>query len=195
MNLKPPAESVYNIPEDLITAVNKHAGPQKYAVIKCHSKKYLKDDLIHKVIFWCDWGDKYIVTVNDAYWKRWTSDTQLQKCPYWVNALWKDFKHNHNFTIKFSHSALRKLNPNIQKTVVKQSAAEITFEWIVTALWNINHLMPLIKHNIYNAKTHLRRKALLTHLYSDLNADPQWQLHLHLHKKLSESSSKSFLCT
>ncbi len=50
MSLEPLTEGVYNILEDLVTTVNKHAGPQRYAVIKYHSKRYLKNDLIHKVI-------------------------------------------------------------------------------------------------------------------------------------------------
>jgi len=54
MNLEPPAEGVYNTLEDLVAAVNQHAGPQGYAVVKCHSKRYPKDGLIHKVTFWCD---------------------------------------------------------------------------------------------------------------------------------------------
>jgi len=54
MYLKPPTEGVYNTLEDLITAVNKHAGPQGFAVIKYHSKRYLKNSLIHKIIFQCD---------------------------------------------------------------------------------------------------------------------------------------------
>jgi len=46
---------------------------------------------------------------------------------------------------------------------VKQFAAEITLRQIVTVLQNMNSSMPLIKHNIYNAKTHLKRQALDLH--------------------------------
>jgi len=141
-------------------------------VVKCHSKRYSKNGLIHKVTFWCDWGDKYVVTVNDVYQKRWTTGTWLQECLIWVNALWKDegwiltvphSEHNHSPTIESSHPALRKLNSDIQKTIVKQSAAEITSEQIVTALQNTNSLMPLIKQDVYNTKAHLKHKALGLH--------------------------------
>lgn len=154
MALKFSAESVYNIFENLIINVNKHAESQNYAVVKCHLKRYSKNDLIHKIILWCDWENKYVKMINDTYRKRWTTDTWLQKCFFWVNALRKNdcwmltvfhSEHNYSSIIKFSHSALRKLNSNVQKTVVKQSAAKITFRQIVIVLWNMNSLMSLIK--------------------------------------------------
>jgi len=110
--------------------------------------------------------------VNDAYRKRWTTGTRLQECPYRVNALRKDEgwiltvphpEHNHSPTIESSHPALRKLDPDIQKTVVEQSAAEITPGQIVTALRNTDPSTPLIKQDVYNAKAHLKREALGLH--------------------------------
>jgi len=82
MALESPAEGVYDTIEDLIVSVNKHAGSQGYAVVKCHSKRYPKDGLIHKVTLRCDRGGKYVKTVNDTYRKRWTTGTRLQECPF-----------------------------------------------------------------------------------------------------------------
>jgi len=49
MTLESSAENIYNIIEDLIIIINKHAESQRYAVIKCHLKRY-KNSLIHKII-------------------------------------------------------------------------------------------------------------------------------------------------
>jgi len=38
MSLKPPPQNVYITLEDLIVAVNKHAGSQRYACVKCYLK-------------------------------------------------------------------------------------------------------------------------------------------------------------
>ena len=161
MNLESSAEKMYNSFEDFLIAVNKHTDSQSYAVIKCSSKKSEKNELICKRTLRCDWKNKYVETVSNAHRKCWTTDTQLQKCLFRVNVLRKEKKwiltvswseHNHSFTIKFFYSVLRKLNSDVQKTIAKQSAAEIIFEQVVTALWNMNSTMSLIKWDVYNVK-------------------------------------------
>lgn len=108
------------------------------------------------------------MTVNDAHRKRWTTGTRLQECPFRVNALRKDEgwiltvprpEHSHSATLESSHSALRRLDPDVQKPIAEQTAAGITPGQIVTALRNTDPSMPLIKQDVYNAKAHLKRKA------------------------------------
>ena len=87
MNLEPPREGTHKDLKALIKYVNAHAGPQEYAVIKEHSKKY-KDGKTHKVNLRCDQGGVHKEVISQAHRKRATG-TQLTECPFKINALLK----------------------------------------------------------------------------------------------------------
>ncbi len=68
--------------------------------------------------------------------------------------------HNHGPTRESSHPALRKLAPEVQKTVAEQSAAGISPGQIVTALRNTDPTSTVLIRDIYNAWATIKREAL-----------------------------------
>jgi hypothetical protein len=117
MNLAPPpVGELYVTHHKLIAAVNEHAGLHGYAVVMKRSKKSRKD-VICKVTLRCDREGKPNNVVGQ---KRLHSGSRLIECPLDAQGKWleleggwmlivKNSAHNHDPTLRGSHSAIRKL--------------------------------------------------------------------------------------
>jgi len=120
MSLAPPPVSgeVYDDVKLLIEGLNKHAGPEGYAVVTARSKKSKKG--VDRIVYIrCDRGGK--ASLNSAgFGRRLHSGTRLMECPFsavgkrnkedgWYLEVIRNGGHNHTPTLASAHSALRRL--------------------------------------------------------------------------------------
>ncbi len=120
MSLAPPPVlgKVYDDVKLLIEGLNKHAGPEGYAVVTARSKKSKKD--VDRIVYIrCDRGGK--ASLNSAgFGRRLHSGTRLMECPFsavgkrnkeggWYLEVIRNGVHNHTPTLASAHPALRRL--------------------------------------------------------------------------------------
>ena len=157
----------------LIQGVNKHADSEVYAVVIARFKKF-KKDIDRLVYLRCDRERK--TSLNSVgFERRLHSDTRLIKCSFsvvvkrnqkgrWYLEIIRNEDHNHTATLAVAHSALRKLVmiAEIRKSITSLIKVKVKSSQILTYLrLNANEDNSLfIRHNIYNAKTYLKRKTL-----------------------------------
>ena len=118
MSLAPPPVSgeVYNDAKLLIEGLNKHAGPESYAVVIARFKKSKKG--VDRIVYIrCDREGKARLT---GFGRRIHSGTRLMECPFsavgkrnedgdWYLEAIRNGSHNHTPTLASAHPALRRL--------------------------------------------------------------------------------------
>ena len=175
MSLAPPPISgeVYDDAKLLIQGINKHAGPEGYAVVTARSKKS-KKGVDRLVYLRCDRGGK--ASLNSAgFGRRLHSGTRLIECPFsavgkrnkeggWYLEAIRNGGHNHTPTLASAHPVLRRLamTEEVRESITSLTKAGVKSTQVLTHLRldaNQENLL-FMRHDIYNAKDHLRRQAL-----------------------------------
>ena len=177
----------------LLVAMQKHAGPEGYAVCQLRIKKCATTGLIDTCYICCDRGRKDRQPRGQ---KRLHGTSRTIDCPFSVVVKSKDDEwivrdirnpgHNHSATVEGSHPSLRKLaiTPAIADEIVRATKVQMKPSQILSSLRlgqtdDINDNNPLFKRqDIYNAKAEIRRKALgrltpIQALMQELNR-PHW---------------------
>lgn len=176
----PPTGGEGHVSEDLlIEALNKHAGPEGYAVSTARSKKSKKGQGIkNKVYIRCDRGGKPDPNGKGSG-KRLHCSSRRNDCPFsavaklntaddcWYLTDVRNPDHNHVATLAGAHPALRKLamTVDVRKEIAQQVRVGVSSNQILTTLrLDTDQENPLFKRSdIYNVKSHIRSLALGTY--------------------------------
>ena len=157
----------------LIEGLNKHAGPEGYAVVTARSKKSKKG--VDRIVYIrCDRGGKASLNLA-GFGRRLHSGTRLMECPFsavgkrnkeggWYLEVIRNGGHNHTPTLASAHPALRRLamTEKVQESISSLTKAEVRSTQVLTHLrLDADEENPFFtRHDIYNVKNQQRRQAL-----------------------------------
>jgi len=175
MSLAPPPVSgkVYDDVKLLIEGLNKHAGPEGYAVVIARSKKSKKG--VDRIVYIrCDRGGK--ASLNSAgFGRRIHSGTRLMECPFsavgkrnkedgWYLEVIRNGGHNNTPTLSSAHPALRRLamTEEVRESISSLTKAGARPRQVLTHLrLGADQENPFFtRHDVYNVKNQQRRQAL-----------------------------------
>ncbi len=173
MSLAPPPVSgeVYNDAKLLIEGLNKHAGPESYAVVIARFKKSKKG--VDRIVYIrCDREGKARLT---GFGRRIHSGTRLMECPFsavgkrnedgdWYLEAIRNGSHNHTPTLASAHPALRRLamTEEVRESISSLTKSGVRPTQVLTHLrLGANQENPFFtRHDVYNVKDQQRRQAL-----------------------------------
>ena len=152
----------------LIVAIQKHAGPQGYAVIKLQSKR-TKTGVVKTVHIGCNQGEK-----PKAIGQKQIQGSIRKECLFfatgkhtdmgWILSTIWDGSHNHEPTIEESHASLQGFHMTEKKikSIAQQTKAHYLSKDIITDLRFDENSDNLIfkAWDIYNAKARIHQEAL-----------------------------------
>jgi hypothetical protein len=186
MSLAPPTPGMlFTTIEMLVDAVNAHAKPQGYAVVKGIVKR--KKELVHKAYLRCDKGGKY---KEEGSGKRHTG-TRMTECPFSCTGVRtpegyllevRNGTHNHEPMASYAHPVhrLADLTPSVQKYIHEQSITGTRPFQILSRLSIDQPEVVFKRQDIYNTKTVLKKAELnglspAQALIQSLDESPDWE--------------------
>ena len=165
----PPGTGTFDDIQSLIDAVNKHAGPNGYAVVKARSKRHKTHGYVNRVYLACDRSGKENKRNIDLIRKRLTS-SRMCECPFsivasydslqWIYTV-RDSTHNHPPSgYQGAHPALRHLTPEALDTIRRQTLAGSSAREVVSVLRLEDSTAYIKAKDVSNAKNLIRRKEI-----------------------------------